>query len=148
MNLGMPKVRREYAHRNCHLQQNQVQGIRLQKVFSAVRAPRDRGDQGRLGNRKEWCELLEHATLWLCANHGVLQLALIKQQQSRNTHNVELARDVWVLVDVDLCDCNRASLLCSDLFEDGRNLLAWPTPLGPEVDKDGGRRTIDGFVKC
>ncbi len=111
MNLGTLKEQREYAHKNWHPQQNLVQEIRLQKVFSAVRAPRGRGDRDRLGNRKKWCELLEHATLWLCANHGVLQLALIKQQQSWNTHDVELARDVWVFIDVDLGDCNRASLL-------------------------------------
>jgi hypothetical protein len=137
MNLETPTVRREYARKKLSLQQNLAQENLLQINDAADHAPPDRGDQGLLGSRKKWVELLEHATLWHRTNDFCFDLTLREQQHGGNTHDVETTGDITMVVNIEFCDGDLASLLSCNLFEDGCNLLARSTPLSPEVHQDG-----------
>ena len=79
---------------------------------------------------------LEHR-LRLSADRGGCRLAVLEQDHCRNRHDAVLQRQALLLVDVDLHELHRVLALLDDLVEDGRDGVAWTTPLGPEVDDDG-----------
>jgi hypothetical protein len=137
MNLETPTVRREYARRRWSLRQNLAQENLLQINDAADHAPLVRGDLALSGSRKKWVELLEHATLGHRTNDFCFDLTLGEQKHGGNTHDIETTGDVTMIVNIEFRDNDLASLLCSNLFKDGCNLLARSTPFSPEVHQDG-----------
>src|SRR5256885_2232720 len=77
--------------------------------------------------------LLEHR-LWHRPDGGSRRLAVLEQDQRRDRHHAVALRDRRLLVDVELHDLEVAALGC-DLVEHGRDRVARPAPLGPEVDE-------------
>src|SRR5688572_33360144 len=71
------------------------------------------------------------------ADDGVYELAILENDERRDTANVEPARrHVGVLVDVHLADGRAAGVLRGQLFDDGRDASAGSAPFGPEIDQD------------
>ena len=71
------------------------------------------------------------------ADLGGGQLAVLEQHQRRDPAHRVLARDLGIVVDVDLHDLDLAGMGRGDLVHDRPDHLAGPAPLGPEVDHDG-----------
>jgi hypothetical protein len=138
MNLETPAGLHAFAHRSLNLQPNPAQETLQRKAFVEVRELRGRDGLDRLGNRKKWLELRQHAGLWHCANNLGLNFTLVEQQHGGNAHDIEATSDVAVIVHVQLCNNNATSFFIGDFSKDRRNLLARSAPFSPEVHKDGG----------
>ena len=68
-------------------------------------------------------------------------LAPLEEQDGRDAHDAEPAREIGLVVDVDLRDHGFAGVFHGHLVDVGRERLAGPAPGGPEVDDHRGRRT-------
>ena len=132
----MTKPQRAYAHRKWNPLQTQGLENLLQRDDAVSHVPRDRGAPDLLASWKKWRKLLAHATLWHRADDLVLQFTVCKQQHGGNAHDIETTSDIAIVVNVEFCDGNLLWILCGDLFENGRNLLARSAPLSPKVNKD------------
>jgi hypothetical protein len=77
-NLETPKVQRVCVRKNLNLRLNQVQENQPPTTYVEVRVLQDRDGPGRLGNRKKWLNLRQHAALWHCANDLCLDLAFVE----------------------------------------------------------------------
>src|SRR4051812_32955307 len=87
---------------------------------------------------QEVAELFHELALALGADHALLGLTVLEDDEGGDAHDIEAERQVRVLVDVDLDDADLAVLLVGDLLEDRGDHLARTAPFGPEVDQDGG----------
>jgi len=72
--------------------------------------------------------------LRLRADNLINELAILKDQESRNAANVELSSSARVLVDVQLRNLVSPTGLRRKLVQDGRDHSAWPTPFRPRID--------------
>src|SRR5208283_3573930 len=64
-------------------------------------------------------------------------LAVLEQDHRRDRANAELARDIRILVDVELDDLDLRPELRGDFVEQRRDDAARAAPFGPEIDEDG-----------
>ena len=136
MNLEMTEQHYVFSHRSWNLQQSQEQENLQLRVDVVDRVPLVRGGLDLLGSRKKFGKLLEHAALWHRANNFGFDLALVEQQHGGNAHDIESTSDVAVVINVELCNGDLAWHLCTDLIEDGCNLLARSAPFGPKVNQN------------
>ena len=77
------------------------------------------------------------------ADDGLHQLAARVEVQRRDRHDAVVARDLRVLVGVDLDDLDAARVLRRELLEHGGDHAARAAPGRPEVDDDGDLRLED-----
>ena len=62
-------------------------------------------------------------------------LTVLEQDQSRDTAHVETLRSFRIFINIDLGDGQLAFVLGSDFIQHGRNHLAGPAPLRPEIQQ-------------
>src|SRR3954468_12056961 len=82
-------------------------------------------------------EVVEDRALRLGADDALDRLAALEDRHGRDRHDLVVAGDLRVLVDVELGDGQLVAVLGGDLLEHRGDHLAGPAPLGPEVDEDG-----------
>src|SRR5690625_3257840 len=99
----------------------------------APRRPPGRGWSGSEGTVDEGGQL----ALGNGADLGGLGLAALEQNQRGNAADAVLGRALAVGVDIHLADLDLACVVPGNFVEDGRNHLAGPAPLGPEVHQYG-----------
>src|SRR5664279_1715975 len=83
----------------------------------------------------ELAELLEDGGLGAGADDRLHDLALGEDRHGRDGHDLVVAGDARVLVDVHLRDGDLSGILAGDLFEHGSDQAARTAPLRPEVDE-------------
>ena len=69
------------------------------------------------------------------ADGFVRHVAVFKQHQRGNAHHAVLARELRLLVDIDLSDLDGA-VFFRDLIHDGRDHAARAAPWRPEIDQN------------
>src|SRR5450631_1131813 len=82
-------------------------------------------------------QLPEDRGLRAGADDRLDDLAARVDRHGRDRHNLVVASDLRVLVDVYLGNSDLAGVLTGDLLENGSDLLTRSAPLGPEVDEYG-----------
>ena len=78
-----------------------------------------------------------HLRQRLGADEFIDDASAAKQLHGRNAANLELLREVLVLVGVHLDDLDLAGVFVGELFEHGPERAAGPAPRRPEVDQHG-----------
>lgn len=64
-------------------------------------------------------------------------LSALENEQRGNAANAELGRDIHIFIDVELYNFDFAGMFARDLFDGGREHVAWAAPIRPEIDHYG-----------
>src|SRR6266436_281755 len=80
--------------------------------------------------------LIQHARNCLfgrCSNHALFFLAVLEEDQSRNTFDAEALRDRRIVIDIKLHHAGVAGIFLGDSFDRGCQHATWCAPCGPEI---------------
>jgi len=75
--------------------------------------------------------------LWLCPDDLGNDLTTFEDEESGDRTNAVLLWHPYVVVNVDLANFDLTFVLGGQSIHRGCNLLTWPTPRSPKVDKGG-----------
>ncbi len=71
------------------------------------------------------------------ANELIGNLTALENQQCGNAADAELGGDVHIFIDVELYNFDFAGMFARDLFDGGREHVAWAAPIRPKIDHYG-----------
>src|SRR6056297_867498 len=75
-------------------------------------------------------------------------LAVLEDEQRRDTAHTHGGSGLWIAVNVDLGDLDLAAHFFGQFFEGWADLLAGATPFGPEIDHDVNIGILHFGVEC
>src|ERR1700738_1544094 len=92
-------------------------------------------------------KLLQQLSLALGAHDTKAGIAVLKENEGRNAHDLEAASQLEVLIDVDLADLQLARILRGDLVKHRSAPLARTPPFRPEIHENRLSRSLDLFIE-